>query len=687
VSSIFSENWDGVTAPAIPAGFNQQDIDGFEIVTSTSGATPLSSPNILKLAGSSGLASFRTITFGTLDGAGGNVQVTGTGQFGSGGGISNSEFAVFARSNQSTTSYTSSTFYEFRVSGANAAFEINAFHAGTSTPIFSVATSELASGVFYEIQATLSGPTLQAVVTRLSDGFFLNMATGAFQAGSSSTTQTDSSITGEGFIGWSANAIGAASVFGDDLSAATAGLSFAAVTEGGDVFAASATAAESASFATTEAHDTLAASGQFAAPATLASTEAHDAFAGPGHFAASGSLAQTAGPDSLAGSAHFTAPGVIAPTETHDTFAGSATFVTGTTLSTTERHDVFASGSLDTLSVLGPTAAGDSFAAAAATDDVGTLAPTERHDVMSSFALVSPALHAREGGDIFAGSGTSTGMTATLSGTGAGDTFSAGGGFSFDTRGQLVGIEAQDLFAWLATQSSSAALNAVESGDRLAATSVVGSTGTLDVVESGDSFAGGQVVVQYHVYANTGAGDPINYDSPIAATTATTFTTSPLSFPGTWSFAVRAFDVFGEEQNLDCALSIVLNTAGQDVTNQPLPPTAIRGIALVGGDIRVEWFYPPTTGFRAPTGFHVYAGTGGTPNYATPVATVLFSAGFGSAFQVDVTGFIGGGVYTIGVRAFNATAEEANTNTVVVTAIATGPTAVVGLTAAATATA
>jgi hypothetical protein len=624
-------------------------------------------------------------TWGTADTSSGNVVVVGTGLAAT-TFLTDSFVSVFGRCSTSALTFGTSNYYEARMDFTGSQALLIAQVGATPTTLATVSSVSFSADEWYQVALSCNGSAISATFQRVSDGFWLTSG-GVWQAGAATAISvTDSSVTGSGFAGYVLHTDLSNDVYADNWTLFAIGTSISA-TESGDAFSGSASSLTNTTLSATERTDSFAGSGNFTAPAAMASTEAHDTLAASGHFAAAGAMAATAGSDSLAGAAHFTAPGVLGPTETHDAFAGSAAAPIFASLAPAEGRDVFASGSLDILGSLELTAGGDIFAAAGATDDVGALAPTERRDVMSSFALVSPALHAREGGDIFAGSGTSTGMTATLSGTGAGDTFSAGGGFSFDTRGQLVGLEAQDLFAWLATQSSSAALNAVESGDRLAATSVVGSTGTLDAAESGDSFAGGQVVVQYHVYANTGIGDPINYDSPIAATTATTFTTSPLSFPGTWSFAVRAFDVFGEEQNLDCALSIVLNTTGQDITNQPLPPTAIRAFALVGGDIRVEWFYPPTTGPRAPTGFHVYAGTGGVPNYATPVATVLFSAGFGSAFQVDVTGFIGGGVYTIGVRAFNATAEEQNTNTVVVTAIATGPTAVIGLTAAATATA
>jgi hypothetical protein len=194
--------------------------------------------------------------------------------------------------------------------------------------------------------------------------------------------------------------------------------------------------------------------------------------------------------------------------------------------------------------------------------------------------------------------------------------------------------------------------------------------------------------IEYHVYANTGADDPINYSSPLATSSGLGWTSGSLTFPGTWSFSIRAYDTVSglEEQNLDCAISLILDSSGNDITNRPLPPTAVRAFALAAGSIRVEWYYPPSAGLKAPTGFNVYTGTGGSPSYGSPSATIAFSTGVANTFVSNLAGFVDGTAYTIGVRAFNATAEESNTNTVNVTADATGPTAVVSLTGTATST-
>lgn len=188
--------------------------------------------------------------------------------------------------------------------------------------------------------------------------------------------------------------------------------------------------------------------------------------------------------------------------------------------------------------------------------------------------------------------------------------------------------------------------------------------------------------VLYTVYGSDSAGQPIDYSSPIAALQGTTFTTQGLS-PGTWKFGVRAKDTNGEEQNIDAAVTIVIDANGNDITNVPLPPTGLRAFATANAGIRVEWWYPLTTGAKTPSGFHVYLGTGGSPSYTSPVATASYSSGIFNSYQANLSGLTGGTTYTVGVRAYNATGEESNTSTVSCLADASGPTAVTSLTAVA----
>jgi glucuronoarabinoxylan endo-1,4-beta-xylanase len=199
----------------------------------------------------------------------------------------------------------------------------------------------------------------------------------------------------------------------------------------------------------------------------------------------------------------------------------------------------------------------------------------------------------------------------------------------------------------------------------------------------------GVVNFGYHIYANSGSG-PIDYSTIIATITGfttTTWTSSALSHPGDWKFGVRAFNSSGEEQNLDVFAEIILDSSGNDITNRPAPPNGLRALAMAAGAIRVEWTYTAflTSSAKKPTGFHVYTGTGGSPSYASPAATVSYSSAIAGMFVANLTGLTGGTTYSIGVRAYNATAEEPNTTFVNVTADATGPAPVVSLTAAAVA--
>jgi fibronectin type III domain protein len=188
----------------------------------------------------------------------------------------------------------------------------------------------------------------------------------------------------------------------------------------------------------------------------------------------------------------------------------------------------------------------------------------------------------------------------------------------------------------------------------------------------------------YNVYGSPAAGQPIAYGgSPLNQTQTTSDTIVLPAAAGAWGFGVRAANRYGEEQNVDCAITIVLDRLGNDITNRPLPPVGLRAFATPAAGVRVEWHYPPTRGAKAPTGFRIYIGIGGIPDYSAPVATVPFDAVILNSCSVELSGLADGATYVIGVRAYNAAGEEANTSTVRVTADARGPIAVAGLSATA----
>jgi hypothetical protein len=373
-------------------------------------------------------------------------------------------------------------------------------------------------------------------------------------------------------------------------------------------------------------------------------------------------LHATEGGDIFAGMGVGTAFGSIAATEGHDTFAGLGPITNGT-ISGTEGHDT---------------------AAIAGWCIVGTLAGSGRNDTAAGAGAfkASGAMGPTAGADTFAGAGrfAAAGSTAV---TGGNDTAAASGKNTFHATGSLLAGGA-DAFAGLGFYGPPGVLGGHGRNDTLAGAGLGSSGATLGVTERPDVFRGSSGSgLEYHIYANSGTGDPIDYSSPIATTGLLTWTSSPLGFPGTWRFGVRAFNQYGEEENLDCALTLILDAGGNDISLMPVAPTALRAFATAGGGIRVEWAYNTISPKIVPTGFHVYIGTGGTPSYGSPVATVAFNTAINSTYVANLAGLMDGVTYTIGVRTYNAVTEEPNTNTVKCTADTTGPSAVVSLTATA----
>jgi hypothetical protein len=193
----------------------------------------------------------------------------------------------------------------------------------------------------------------------------------------------------------------------------------------------------------------------------------------------------------------------------------------------------------------------------------------------------------------------------------------------------------------------------------------------------------GNQPVYYLIYQSDAAGQPIDYDHPAGSTGLLSWTSGNLS-PGTWMFGVRAADAAGIELNLACSTTVIVSATGADVTNMPVAPAGLRGHAIAGGSVVVEWAAGTNSvAAKNPAGFRVYKGTGGAVDYGTVSATVAANTSIGGAYQTTLSGLTDGTTYSIGVRAYNATGEETNTTTISVTADASGPLPVTGLSGAA----
>src|SRR5208282_1503695 len=144
------ENWDGVSAPAIPSGWSVTS--GLVTLASGSSPTPVSTPNVIEAQ--SGSAAFYVATWGTADSNSGNVSVQGTGIIGLAGSVVDGQFSVLARGSSSSLLYASSTYYEAQIDRDNQTLYLNSVVSGTSTTLASLGSSSLVSDVWYQITLT-----------------------------------------------------------------------------------------------------------------------------------------------------------------------------------------------------------------------------------------------------------------------------------------------------------------------------------------------------------------------------------------------------------------------------------------------------------------------------------------------------------------------------------------------------
>ena len=624
---------------ALPVGWNVQS--GGPTTTASSGSTPtpISSPNLLYAHGSGG--AYRTITWGVADGVSGDVTVVGTGNFYS--NATDDNFAIFARSSDSTTLYASSTFYELNFSGGNT-LSLNKSVAGSPTTLASVAIPTISTNVWYQISLSCNGSSSTAITCtcqRLSDGDWLQPG-GTWGAGTASAiTHTDSSspITGSGYAGWSSADHGD-QVFADDWTLETFG-------------------------------------------------GAIELTGAPGTYNLAGVNAGLQAAATLPGAeGSYGMAGVNAALVANVPMAGTpvAYDVTGTDANLYhDRQDNDQPGPFLLNGIPANETWGNILAGAAGTFDVtGVNAGLYHGSVetasLASYSLTGPPADLMPSDLIVAGPGIYTLGRIYASLAAQHDVFAAPAAYV------LTGIPVLlQQPATLAGAIGSYGLTGVSAG-LLASPAEASSVGSYSILGMPANlvFVGESGEVQYHVYANGGSG-PINYESPIDTTSGLTYTTGALTYPSSWSFGVRAFYTGNglEETNVDAVISVTLNASGIDISNQPPAPAGLRAFPLANGTARVEWTVPPSSVAKTPTGFHVYLGPPAI-SYVSPVATVPAASVLNNSYITTLTGLSDGVTYTIGVRSFNATAEETNTYTVTVTALASGPGPVQGLVGIAT---
>ena len=164
---------------------------------------------------------------------------------------------------------------------------------------------------------------------------------------------------------------------------------------------------------------------------------------------------------------------------------------------------------------------------------------------------------AHGGHDALAGSGgfTAAGSASLTEGHDA----LAGSGM-FAGGGAMAVMEGHDALAATGYSDPPGNMAVTEAHDALAGSGTFATSASLGITEGHDTTAGFSSDLVYHIYSNTGVGDPIDYSTILATTGLLTWTSSPLAYPGTWRFGVRAFNPVNglEEENLDCSIALIL---------------------------------------------------------------------------------------------------------------------------------
>lgn len=649
MSIIKDEKFDGVTAPTNPSGWTFAS--GFVTTsspTSSGGAiTPTSSPNVLDLPNRSGNGQFFAI-YGTIDPGNGDVSVQCNINASS---VTHAlAHGLVARASATSVSSSSGNYYLAVLDAFNQIAQLYKCSSGSQATI----GPQLNNYNYYGdewLQATLnvSGSSPVTVALSVQDigsgpnaGLWLN-SSGIWQSGATDAiTYTDSSspITGVGYAGLVGQNRSDTGLYFDDWIFSTYSPS------------------SSGSIAATESHDVGSISG-YSEHATISATEGHDVGSIAG-YSEHATIAATDGHD--IGSIVGGVPDSILTTQDGaDSSAIAAVFASLGTMSPTEAHDAPAMFGFFPAGVLSATESGDSASMAGTPLFLGTTTATERPDIgtIAATPFVSGHIAATESGDV-----------GSLSG-------------SITVHARMTAGESGDRAAISASIVSVSALAAQEAGDRAAIlVHAEGIPPSFRVRESGDvaQILGGHPTVHYDVYMSPAVGQPIDYDTPVATTAGLTWTSGPLLVPGPWSFGVRAANLYGEEQNLDCSVTVLFDANGNDISNVPPPPVGLRAFPTAGAKIKVEWSagLPSANPKKRPSGFHVYMSAGTSLSYSSPAATVSATTGItaggaiAGAYQTTLQG-VDGTLYTIGVRAFNSVAEEANTTTVTATADGTGP--------------
>jgi hypothetical protein len=194
MSLIHSENFDGLTPPALPSGWNFGT--GYVSTALELGVTPTSSPNMLANPPASTTTYFGT--YATADTNSGNVIVQANVNFFS-AASPGPRVGLTARGTASTLNLSSTSNYSAWIDFNAGSAGISKIVSGTETTLGSVSTTF--SATWYTVIFTLNGTSLELAVQRVSDGYWLSASSGFQPIMVTAQYVTNSVLTSAGYAG------------------------------------------------------------------------------------------------------------------------------------------------------------------------------------------------------------------------------------------------------------------------------------------------------------------------------------------------------------------------------------------------------------------------------------------------------------------------------------------------------
>lgn len=228
-----------------------------------------------------------------------------------------------------------------------------------------------------------------------------------------------------------------------------------------------------------------------------------------------------------------------------------------------------------------------------------------------------------------------------------------------------------------ATASTVARCRTIGGTAKEVASSTLLANGGIDIGGSGRIPTHGTL---YRIFSNNGFGGSIDYSSPIAEISGLEWTSDALPAGSSFRFGVRSYDPANglEDENLDAAVTLIINSEGRDATRIPRSPLGLRVLDQGGGSVRLEWTIVDASAPNRATHFHVYIAQDAVTDFSSPIVVPL-SALRGDVVATEVHDLPEGRRHVAIVRAVNSYGDDGNMHSIHFTADRTPPASVDGL--------